>query len=137
MTAGTARALCVAFLLIVPVPALANANLPGRVVRQPSSPVRIEECWAVPTADGYEVTALFHSWNAKTISAIRFEFVAYSAFDEDLNGLAHGDQSGPIWAHFGIKQAWDFFMPSWGDAAYIVCSVEKVKFADGTSWNSY
>lgn len=152
--------------VLLPEAALASQGVNMAVLNQPKVPVKLIACYAsltdtdVGNGDYYlDVATQFQTTSAKEISAIRIRFDALDTFYTKLGTYAATYQAGakmqpyegrPIEGpyvagymrmptHDDRNHGWASdadFINTTSTVAGVICSVDTIKFADGSIWQA-
>jgi hypothetical protein len=132
-------------LLLAALPAVATASdyreYKAGAIAQPTSPVSIEFCEARHVEGKLLTGADYRNNAAQPISAVRIAFVPIDTFGEAAGPLGvSGDDTatvapGALQKHsHGNYRMWRVGIDTWAQVDHVNCSVEKVRFVDGSIW---
>jgi hypothetical protein len=135
-TIAAVAALCLSAL--VPLSASATQYL-SKIDQVPGAPVSIEGC-VTQVGDTMVSVPEFTNTSQQTIDAVQFKIDFYDAFDASL-GSEEVQKAGTfspgvqirVKRLFGIPLEYDCLYPA-SNAVKTTCSVDKVRYADGTLW---
>lgn len=134
---GIIATLLLGFTTLTPVNA--DTTLKTIIVNTSSAPIHIDTCTAMTedTAVGnenyyFKPRASYSNVSQKTIKALEIQFTILDDFDTQLarkggidgDGLGVGQSSHGVWSYISFPET----------IAIIKCSVQRVKFMDGSSW---
>ena len=133
---AAAAAVLFAAATLVPA-AAADQDLTTQIVSQTDAPVSIDTCHGYLHQDGSFVDedADFTIRSATSVSAVRLLFDYYSPFGNHL-GSQHGTITGSWKPGASVKgNGWQS-ANQWAAVYAVRCSVDAVKYADGTTWSA-
>lgn len=155
--------LCLVLVIVLVAPANAEGILPVGILAQTHSPVLIRQCISGITESEagnsnyyIDFAGVFANRTGKDIKAFRLRFDVFGTFNEHLETLYGTEQdgvlaydtdnalksTGPTDIGGQIVGSADEYIPTWqfinthDTAAYIVCSVDTVRFHDGHMWEA-
>jgi hypothetical protein len=121
-------------------------KLPTTISSPPGAPVAISYCtaWTYPLDDGPQshiaVGADFTNVTDKPIASVRFKFALETKFKEPIGNL-YTDDDGTFSPQAVIQRSnhsgrpWNF-LNVWGNVGAATCSLDAVRFADGSVWKA-
>jgi hypothetical protein len=136
----TAVAAAAVFNLLAAKPASATQYV-STIVQVPGAPITVDGC--VNQVD-QEIVSVpeFTNTSKQTINAVELKVVIYDAFDTQLDTETI-QQAGTFSPGVGIRVKRLFGVPLASDCIYVSsiaaktsCSVDKVRFTDGTIWTA-
>jgi hypothetical protein len=109
------------------------------ISEQPDSPVNIERCFVWNYNGLREQVEFRNATDDKTVIAVRFYFMASDAFGDAMTPIASADATNTVAPGVLISRYanhWVDPLNPWTDPKSVTCSVDKVRFADGTVWKA-
>ena len=135
---GPLLALAAAALLLPAVPSRAPAadtNLTTQILPQTAAPISIDMCQGYLHQDGgfVDEDADFTNHSPQAVTAVRLLFEYYSPFGNRL-GSQYGTITGSWKPNASVKgNGWQS-ANQWASVYAVRCSIDAIKFQDGTTW---
>ena len=155
MIAFSLAAVMAALLIAQSTDSSAQTLVKAKIVNFASAPIQIDSCraaWQLSSIglEEYLAWVTLHNTSNKTVEVIGLSLVPYAAFNDSAGQaktsllmvhLAPDEAMGedypftdgakqPLVGGLGVPGKWE----DWSGVYYIACSVERVRFSDGTVW---